>query len=639
MTVDIARLSAHLPPEQRASVVHEYRRRAESETAAFLYCFFLGIFGMHRFYLNQWGQGFPRLIVPLLAAVAIVAGWLGNVQMAIIAIVVAVLLLIGLVWEIADLFHIDDEVRARNQALANRLVAGAALADTTLIAEALAKLDQAVTEQALGSPHDTYPSAPIPAVARESAAAAAATPTTEPPLTLESYVATTTTRISGDPNATTPGAPNTGWSASEPFVTGDVDGDATEPENAADEMVTVTHSETAYSATDAVEVDRLTLPDGPPADEAPPVWPVDPSRGTDPLPEPDPAVESLTAPLGEAAPVAGFAAAGLAAAGLAAGAATTPGEPAHTFANDLTDSHPHVHHVAHVADAPEVGGTPVYVILPDEAPVVAVPEHDWTDRHPHIHHAHVIADIEADQQHAIYVTLPGEPAPTVTPPAGDDGIAALGFGVLGAAGVAAVAAGGSAEGAATPEVTPVEEPPVPPRAFIPPTVPLTTAAAEPVVSVPPAVPVAPAVPAPVPDMRSYSPETLEALAGFDGTTGRMADEPPMTEPPIMEPVAGATSEPAPSEAAPVVEPAPETPSAQRFKRVRVKRQLIVDGQVLEEQVVEEIVPLETDTAVAAAGLQQGLKRSTPEEIAQKAHLESAEIDLRQKIEMPRQDGE
>lgn len=148
MSVDIARLTAHLSPQQRETIQHDYRRKADGETAAFLYCFFLGIFGAHRFYLHQWGKGFVRLLLPLLAVAAAAGVLTLGLDPTLIVITAGPLLLIALIWMIVDLFRIDAEVAARNLKLAERLIAGALLADSSVERQAAAKLDTVVRETA-----------------------------------------------------------------------------------------------------------------------------------------------------------------------------------------------------------------------------------------------------------------------------------------------------------------------------------------------------------------------------------------------------------------------------------------------------------------------------------------------------------
>lgn len=172
MSVDIARLTAHLPPPQREMIQHEYRHKADGETAAFLYCFFLGIFGAHRFYLHQWGKGFARLLLPLLA-VAAAAGVLAlGLDPTLIVVTAGPLLLIALIWMIIDLFRIDAEVAARNLKLAERLIANSLLADASVERQAATKLDTVVRETAARA--QTAAGADEAAAAREAASAAGA---------------------------------------------------------------------------------------------------------------------------------------------------------------------------------------------------------------------------------------------------------------------------------------------------------------------------------------------------------------------------------------------------------------------------------------------------------------------------------
>jgi TM2 domain-containing membrane protein YozV len=124
MSVDIMRLAAHLPPQQQRSLKAAYQASAKNATTAFLLCFFLGIFGAHRFYLGQVGQGVVRLIL-------------------------SPLIIPGLIWEIIDLFRIDGEVYESNLRMAEQLVAGAALAaqNAAVQDDAVARLDALVQEQ------------------------------------------------------------------------------------------------------------------------------------------------------------------------------------------------------------------------------------------------------------------------------------------------------------------------------------------------------------------------------------------------------------------------------------------------------------------------------------------------------------
>lgn len=150
MSVDLSRLSAHLPADQQAAVRRAYRQQAKSATTAFLLCFFLGIFGAHAFYLGRTGQGILRLML-------------------------SPLIIPGLIWELIDLFHIDHDVYEQNLKVAEDLVAQALLAvpNTSLEAEALARLDALVHER------ETH-AAPPASAAQEAAGPAVLAAVTEP---------------------------------------------------------------------------------------------------------------------------------------------------------------------------------------------------------------------------------------------------------------------------------------------------------------------------------------------------------------------------------------------------------------------------------------------------------------------------
>ncbi len=129
MTVDIDQLTETLPASQAREVKLAYRKQAKDETAAFLWCFFLGVIGAHRFYLRQWARALLHLQVLLIAALVVVAGIIVSAPPLLIAALVAPFVLAALIWTFFDLAHIDDEVSERNLRIAERLVAAAMLAD------------------------------------------------------------------------------------------------------------------------------------------------------------------------------------------------------------------------------------------------------------------------------------------------------------------------------------------------------------------------------------------------------------------------------------------------------------------------------------------------------------------------------
>jgi TM2 domain-containing membrane protein YozV len=129
MSVDITRMTEHLSPAQQQAVRKAYRQRAQSETAAFLWCFFLGVAGAHRMYLGQWRRAIAHLALFIGIVAVVVAGVVLGWSPAVIAAIAVPLLLIALVWVVVDLFRIDDEVARRNLALAEKLTGEAMLDD------------------------------------------------------------------------------------------------------------------------------------------------------------------------------------------------------------------------------------------------------------------------------------------------------------------------------------------------------------------------------------------------------------------------------------------------------------------------------------------------------------------------------
>lgn len=275
MSVDIKRLTAHLSPQQQAAVRKIYRARAESSTAAFISCFFLGVFGAHRFYLKQWRQGFLHLLLAAVIAAVGVGGLLLNLPVVTVAIVAGILLLLALLWVIVDLVRIDDEVASHNIKLAEMLIAQTLLSDHTVEQQADAKLESLLHETAAQAevaanygrmhldesadkaagtpaPSDTAAAAPIPAIG----------------VATGHYDASTVTQISDDPNATQHGGqqavPETAQQA-VPHAASSVETDTVSdmPAEAAlagaalaplvSEAVTHTHEVSGYSVTDGVE--------------------------------------------------------------------------------------------------------------------------------------------------------------------------------------------------------------------------------------------------------------------------------------------------------------------------------------------------------------------------------------------------
>lgn len=307
MSVDLNRLTAHLSPQQQDDVKQAYHRGSEHSTTAFLYCFFLGTLGAHRFYLRQWRKGFAHLIVLLALAAVLVAGVALKWSPLVVIAVVIPLAIIALTWEIIDLFTIDHEVYERNLQLVERLIGTSLLSDHTVERGADAKLegmlsgaearaataarhDQAVADagSAATLAHETAVTAePVPALqpaadeavadervdTRQDASAALAT---------DEYVATTATQISGDDPAETQHAAEqpSSWSETERYHAGealvggdaasleetDQDGDgdlaaasvtdsvATGDDVSLDQSLTRSHEASDYSVTDSAEL-------------------------------------------------------------------------------------------------------------------------------------------------------------------------------------------------------------------------------------------------------------------------------------------------------------------------------------------------------------------------------------------------
>lgn len=275
MTVDIKRLTAHLSQSQQDEITKAYEKQAENETAAFLWCFFLGWMGAHRFYLRQWGQGIIHLIIALITVVIAVGGALAKVDPTIIVVAALPFGVAALIWEVIDLFRIDDEVAAMNLRLAETLIAGTMLADTSVLQQAQTKLGEVLTNVAAESGQSTggeEASVASAAVETDAAAEPAITSTTlEAPVeavaatgaTVERYEATTTTRVSEDPNADQQEnqpvpAGTKDWSETETESRDTLGGGEPGPGDATvgthiDETATLAHTESGYSSTDSTD--------------------------------------------------------------------------------------------------------------------------------------------------------------------------------------------------------------------------------------------------------------------------------------------------------------------------------------------------------------------------------------------------
>lgn len=635
MSVDITRLTAHLSPEQQDEVKRAYRRRHENSTAAFLWCFFFGTLGAHRFYMKQWGAGFLRLLVPLIAAVVIVAGIELKLQVALVIAVVIALLLIALLWEIIDLFRIDHEIYERNLKLAEQLTASALLANKSIERRADTKMEdlmvQSRAEAATGAETERRDVAADVASAVPAVTAAVAEPealtggapemevagveearsSTAVAAASDTYVERDVTEISDDPNATRhavryAAGPQNDWSATEIIhaegeqertaedegietlrepgelgAAGVALGTAAVAGYALDEAITRAHSETDHSTSDSLET-HTTLS----AAEA---------ERTD---------ETV-------------------ATSAAADAPTWPDYPPVVFDEPATPAP--VMSSFDVTDTTEVTGAvkPIADIEPEASPLILA----------------LGAAAGATAFDASKAPSAGAEEALLEP------VGAYATDVYVAPAVAASDAGDEVPLLLVPvesldepvfDTTPVVEPSadveigvVPDQSYIPPTVPVLTGE--------PAEPVAaePEVAEPVAAEPERTGETLAELAAFAGAAGagvaavdmlaHRYDEPETAPAAVAEPVAPMTEEPV---TAPLPEPAPVVaaaaagaqaaateaaePPRRRLRRIREYLQVKRDGQVIEELIAEEIAAVEEDPEPIRQRLRDQLHRQAIE---------------------------
>ena len=280
MTVDIRRLTAHLSTSQQDEIAKAYKKQQENETAAFLWCFFLGWMGAHRFYLRQWGQAFIHLLIVVIMAGIIVVGVLANLNPTLVVLTALPFGLAALIWEIIDLFHIDDEVSARNLKVAEVLIASSMLADTSVIQATQNKLDEIVHNVAAKS---SVAAEREEAATGENAAAEVAAASSETSTggdvaamaieggageAIERYEATTVTRAGDEPDSKPadeqPVQPGTrDWSETDTSTASELaadevsEGPLSESGEAEgirlDETVTRAHTESGFSVTDSVD--------------------------------------------------------------------------------------------------------------------------------------------------------------------------------------------------------------------------------------------------------------------------------------------------------------------------------------------------------------------------------------------------
>ncbi|MGH2516283.1 MAG: TM2 domain-containing protein [Ktedonobacterales bacterium] len=670
MSVDLTQLTAHLSPEQQDEVKKAYRKKAEHPTAAFLWCFFLGTCGAHRFYLRQWGAGFARLIFPLIAAIVIVSGIVLQWPAASVAAIAIALLLIALIWEIIDLFRIDHEVYERNLRLAEELIAGTLLADHGVEQRALGRMAFLTneTESASGAAAhreerltaaEAAADVPEPVAAVSETAAPGANETDETAESREAastgagiasaaYVASTVNEISADPGETQHGerlyTPEHKWSETtfahaedENIQTSEQSGEETSMVRddlgvaaagvgaaavgglALDELVTRSHEEAGHSATDSLETfttvgaaeseqrDETVAAEGETASAQPPT-----TAESEALTWPDhpPVQFDEPAPVSATTADASKDAGGFDAAQLLGGA---------------------------LVGAAALGGVAALGESEEETPAGRAPYTDYTDLGVEPAAAPPIADVEGAAPH--FVTLPDyaavtsadtptlqvEPATDATPGA-DDALLLL----------VPDDEANSPFFDAEP-LSAAEETAPPPESYIPPTVP--------VVSVPSAEPIslydagaAPAEletgpimppPEPEPERNSSSGETLAELAGLAGGVGLAAGAAEMLHAhgqtraeanSIAEPASGPEVD-RPREAAPAVEAVapvlavdavPAEPPRRRLRRVREYLQVKRDGNVVEELVAEDLIEVDEDPEPVRVRLRDQLHQQAVE---------------------------
>ncbi|HEV2460866.1 MAG TPA: NINE protein [Ktedonobacterales bacterium] len=602
MSVDLTQLTAHLSPQQQETVRKAYKKQAENETAAFLLCFFLGLFGAHRLYLHQWGRGLLHLVVPVAIAAVIAGGLLTGLNPAIIALVAIPLLIIGLVWMFIDLFRIDTEVAARNLQLAEQLIAQTLLADRSIDAAVQSRLDQLTREVSTGS---------APAEAAAASVAAAGT------VAAIDYAATTVTQISAEPEPqqqAETAAPDTSpdnWTTTEHVREPAVSTDASPagmaaPQPAMVDTVVRSHSESAFSATDSVETYHTVMGEEPAAAGAAASTANDATyhtvMGEDPgAPNPAPAAnepaptpaqsEAATwpdhppiPPIPPIAPADLDAAAGLGALGGSAGMAVSG-------ARDATDLAPADAGAAPVADVGTAGATPLRVRLDDAyafdtsqdtPPVVPIPVRPAYDE----------PEPPAD---ALLTLVPESSAGVVAPELAAD-------------------------------------------AYLPPTVPVYDAAATTPAYEPPVEPVEPGEPmgpAPTASERTHpTGETLAELAGYGAVAGALAEAAHASEEPPVWPVPDALPDAAAAAAADTTQdlPSPASSSASSsapapdvvhdtqvtdrphhmLKRIRVVRQIKMGDQIVEESAAEEYIEPDADPEPVKERLREKLRREAEE---------------------------
>jgi TM2 domain-containing membrane protein YozV len=610
MSVDISRLSEGLPAKQQKAVRQEYRQRAKNPTTAFLLCFFLGIFGLHCFYLGKTVQGVFRLVI-------------------------SPLVIPGLIWEIFDLFRIDHEVYERNLKVAEQVVAAAMLSVPNAAAEreAIAELDGLVRAQQGAAASASAPTASAPPAQPEAAAPAPAVEAPAPPARDEAPpvwpvpAALAAEAVLGS----APAKPETEWAATDmqsaavqpapPAGDATVDAPAAAFAPAADAP-----AEPAVSAPSWAPPARLAMESEPlavPLDTPPPMWaPAAPASALEELPPavwvppvpPEPAPAPWFEPSEPAKPAAAetppSAWEPAAPAGLVWASASQPewtsADMADLDAGDESLDHwtditaEMVAQAAQAADeeAPLGAAAPLAASVAHEGAMAyvagagpaAAPAGDVTDRGTDVGDPGQLADVGEGAWGRVRVTLPGDPTPQPQAAAGD------------------TAAPASVERPAGGEDNPLLV----------------------------LIPDEPHTPAPYGDTATATFGGLAAALGT-GAVLASAESAPEREPAQLTPLPlaeSAAAEPASMPAAGsyethVAEEEHDHPAggARRVvKRVRVVRRLVVNGQVVQEASAEQVVDADADTAATAASLQQTLGTTDSETLAALAAQAGLQLD-------------
>ena len=617
MSVDITKLSAHLTPALQSEIKTAYHKESKDPTTAFLLCFFLGLFGAHRFYLGEIGKGLAHLALTLAGLIVLVTGLVvQGTNGLILDLIGAAILLIGLIWEAIDLSVIDQQVYTRNLAVAERVIAAAKLSDTSAEAAAITEL-AALDRKTAGSaatPVESAASA-LPAGAGIITAAEVAD-----------------ARAMADETSAMPGASDHFSSMSRMEISENADEERKEAEVRASEATVTGEPAASAALADQTEAQGVTQPADGASD-----WSVTRTETAHVGPGEATDVAATTATAGaDATPVAeavtatdvtgeGVSPAALGLGALAAGAAGFTVAEAITRRHEesgdrVTDSIEDDRSYTPDAPAPipaataptPIVGEPESFFAPGLTPPSAPDTSDATDgattqatldamdapTEPDVSPAEIAAlaapsrDVTDAAEAAVApiadVALVGATPVRVNLPAGlpvrgpDDTPADASF-------------------LLAPEVALSQQPAA--QEYVPPTVPLADDA--PMEATPVAAFAAPAA-ATGPSVGAVA--GLGALAGVAGVAAGEALAP---------------------HDAPAVAAAPAAPT---MKRIRVTRRLTAGDEVFQDIHLERIVPIDADSATVERELLAELESLSPEQIADMVHAKPEEIEVHRRTE-------